>query len=70
MHIIELQRQPVELYKILKFEGLASSGGEAKALIAEGLVRVNDELETRKGRKMLAGDVISLAGESYLLQLA
>ena len=70
MHIIELQRQPVELYKILKFEGLASSGGEAKALIAEGLVRVNEELETRKGRKMLAGDVISLAGERYLLQLA
>ena len=67
MHIIELQRQPVELHKILKFEGLASSGGEAKALIADGQVLVNDAVETRKRRKMLAGDVITVAGERYLL---
>ena len=70
MHIIELRQEPVELYKILKFEGLASSGGEAKALIADGQVLVNDEVETRKRRKMLAGDVITLAGERYLLKLS
>jgi len=36
-----INRQPVELYKLLKFEGLVASGGDAKTVIAEGMVRVN-----------------------------
>jgi ribosome-associated protein len=54
----------VELYKILKFEGLASSGGEAKAFISAGQVQVNGEVETRKRKKIVAGDVIQFGGES------
>ncbi len=56
--IAELESEFVELYKILKFEGVADSGGEAKQAIAEGLVSVNGEIETRKRKKIRAGDQI------------
>lgn len=68
MTVIEINREPVELYKVLKFEGLASSGGEAKQLIANGQVEVNDCLETRKRRKLVHGDQIALGGQLFLLQ--
>jgi len=69
MPIVELREQPVELYKLLKFEGLASSGGEAKALIANGHVLVNGEVETRKRKKIVSGDVIEFNKESYSVAL-
>ena len=56
--IAELETEFVELYKILKFEGLAESGGDAKQAISEGLVSVNGEVETRKRKKIRAGDQI------------
>jgi ribosome-associated protein len=56
--IAELESEFVELYKILKFEGLADSGGNAKQAIADGLVSVNGEVETRKRKKIRAGDQI------------
>ncbi len=55
-----LDREPVELYKILKFEGLAMSGAEAKQLIDQGLVSVNDQVELRRRRKILNHDLIEL----------
>ena len=57
---VELTRVPAELYKILKFENIAASGGEAKHMIADGLVVVNGEVETRKRKKIVPGDVIEL----------
>lgn len=57
-----LSREPVALFKILKFENLAASGGEAKQFISEGRVRVNGRVETRKARKMRSGDVIECHG--------
>lgn len=65
MKTIEINREPVELYKLLKFEGLCNSGGEAKALIAEGHVTVNGEAETRKRRKINSGDAIEFDGITY-----
>ncbi len=56
--IAELESEFVELYKILKFEGLAESGGNAKQAIADGLVSVNGAVETRKRKKIRAGDQI------------
>ena len=64
---VEITKEPVELYKILKFEGLISSGGEAKAAIADGQVLVNGEVETRKRKKMFSGDVIEFCGEKICL---
>lgn len=55
--------EPVELYKILKFEGMVSSGGEAKLVIEQGQVFVNGEIETRKRKKIVSGDIIEFASE-------
>lgn len=57
---VYLSHSPVALYKILKFEGLAASGAEAKQLITEGRVHVNGEVELRKRRQILPGDTIAL----------
>ena len=70
MRIVLIDREPVELYKILKFEGILSSGGEAKAAIAEGLVIVNGEVETRKRKKIVAGDIIEFGDEKIRIQRA
>lgn len=63
MRDIELTRSPVELFKILKFEGLVGSGAEAKMLIAEGQVLVNGAVETRKRRQIVGNDIIELGDE-------
>jgi ribosome-associated protein len=62
--ITELESEFTELYKILKFEGLAHSGGFAKQVIADGQVRVNGKVETRKRKKIVAGDTIKFDGQS------
>ena len=67
--IIEINREPIELHKILKFHGLVASGGEAKQVIDSGLVKVNQQLEMRKRRKMLAGDHIEYDSQTYELVL-
>lgn len=59
----------MELYKILKFEGMVSSGGEAKLVIAEGLVLVNGKIETRKRKKIIADDIIEFGGEKILITM-
>ncbi len=64
MRDVEVSQQPVELYKILKFEGMVSSGAEAKSAIADGQVRVNGLVETRKRKKIMAGDRIEFANET------
>jgi ribosome-associated protein len=70
MNTIDILKEPVELYKILKFEGMTSTGGEAKLLIGDGQVTVNGETETRRRRKMVNGDVIGFRGDQFHLQLA
>lgn len=69
MRKVEITQEPVELYKILKFEGLVTTGGEAKLLISDGQVEVNGEVETRKRRKIMNGDTIEFAGEKMLMEL-
>jgi ribosome-associated protein len=69
MPTITLNRQPVELCKILKFEGLVESGGEAKAVIEQGLVKVNGVVDTRKRKQISAGDRIEFAGTTYNIVL-
>ncbi|MFU8768808.1 MAG: RNA-binding S4 domain-containing protein [Desulfotignum sp.] len=59
---VVLIREPVALFKVLKFENLAASGGEAKHFIDQGRVRVNGLTETRKQRKIRAGDEIAFDG--------
>ena len=70
MRGVVINSEPVELYKILKFEGIVGSGGQAKSVIAEGLVLVNGEVETRKRRKILNGDVITFADDEMKMRLS
>jgi len=57
----------IVLNQVLKRVNWAESGGQAKALIAEGLVHVNGELELRKRRQMKPGDVVEFQGRSLIL---
>ena len=70
MRTVEISTEPLELYKVLKFEGMVGSGGQAKLVIADGLVQVNGEVETRKRKKLMSGDIIELADEKIQLQLS
>ena len=69
MREVKITREPVELYKILKFEGMVSSGGEAKSVIADGRVVVNGEIETRKRKKIVSGDIIEFNNETIQIRL-
>jgi len=52
----------IELYKLLKFIQLAQSGGEAKMMVEEGLVKLNGETELRKRAKVKPGDLVEARG--------
>jgi ribosome-associated protein len=59
--------EPINLTQVLKLAGWVMNGGEAKALIAEGRVFVNGEVEYRKRRKMAVGDVVTVEGGPRLV---
>ncbi len=67
---VALAHSPTELYKILKFEGLVSSGAEAKIVIAEGLVKLNGEVERQKRKKIVAGDIVEFDNNRLIMTLA
>ena len=69
MRDVEIITEPIELYKILKFEGMVSSGAEAKIVIENGLVTVNGEVETRKRKKIVSGDIIKFGDERIRAKL-
>lgn len=52
----------IDLISLLKLKQIAQSGGDAKMLVSEGMVKVNDEDESRKRRKLRSGDVVTLDG--------
>ncbi len=58
----------IKLDQFLKLTGLVDTGGQAKLLIQGGEVRVNDEIETRRGRKLQPGDVVHLDGETFVVE--
>ena len=57
----------IRLGQLLKAAGLVDTGGEAKLLLADGQVRVNGEVETRRGRQLVPGDVVALGDASVRL---
>jgi len=69
MREVIVTKEPVELYKILKFEGMVGSGGEAKAAVADGRVQVNGKVETQKSKKIVSGDVITFGTEQIVIKL-
>jgi ribosome-associated protein len=62
MHEIEISTDTIRLGQFLKLSNLVDSGSDAKFLLAEGEVMVNDEVEIRRGRQLRAGDVVEYDG--------
>jgi ribosome-associated protein len=63
MRDVPIREESIRLGQLLKLAGVADSGSDAKALLAEGLVRVNGEPEERRGRQLRDGDVVAAEGE-------
>lgn len=59
----------IKLDQFLKWQGIAQTGGEAKIMIKQGLVEVNGAAESRRGRKLVTGDRVTVAGKTHLVQL-
>lgn len=57
---VTVPEDPIRLGQLLKLVGVAESGAHARELLVEGEVRVNGEAETRRGRRLTAGDVIAV----------
>lgn len=55
----------IKLEQFLKYEGLSSTGGEAKNVIMDGLVKVNGNIETARGKKLKSGDIIEFMNDKY-----
>ena len=59
---IAIDSEYIKLDQFLKLADIASTGGHAKFLIQEGVVKVNGEVETRRGKKLVPGDVVEVEG--------
>ncbi len=68
MEIIKLRDDFIKLGQALKAAGLVESGVEAKEYIVQGLVIVNGEIETRRGRKLYDGDEVEFDGDKISIQ--
>ena len=68
MEVIRLRDEYIKLGQALKAAGLVESGVEAKEVITEGLVTVNGETDTRRDRKLYAGDMVLFDGEEIRIE--
>ena len=62
MEIIKLKDEYIKLGQALKAASLVEDGVEAKLAIQGGLVKVNGEVDTRRGRKLYPGDLVTFEG--------
>ena len=68
MEIIKLREEFIKLGQALKAAGLVESGVEAKEGIQDGLVKVNGEVDTRRGKKLYDGDIVSFDGTDIKIE--
>lgn len=61
---VPIRDESIRLGQFLKLADLIDSGSDAKAAIADGLVLVNGEVETRRGRQLRAGDTVSIGADA------
>lgn len=64
---VAIRGDMIRLGQLLKLAGIAQDGGEAKAMLTDGHVHVNGEVELRRGRQLHPGDVVRAAGEELLI---
>lgn len=68
MEIIKLRDEYIKLGQALKAANLVEDGVEAKLVIQDGLVKVNNEVDIRRGRKLYGGDVVSFDGQELRIE--
>ncbi|MGN0371027.1 MAG: RNA-binding S4 domain-containing protein [Butyrivibrio sp.] len=68
MEVIKLRDEYIKLGQALKAANLVESGVEVKAVILEGLVKVNDNVELQRGKKLFGGDIVSYNGETIKIE--
>ena len=68
MEVIKLREDFIKLGKALKAAGFVEDGVKAKIEIQEGNVYVNDEVDTRRGRKLYDGDIVSFNGNKIKIE--
>lgn len=62
---VKINTQFIQLQSFLKFKGIAETGGQAKEFIQDGIIRVNGEVCTARGKKIRTGDIISAFAVDY-----
>ncbi len=67
-HIVNIDTDQINLGQFLKWAAIVGSGIEAKFLISEGMVSVNEEIETQRGRKLVPGDRVTVRKETYYVK--
>jgi len=67
---VRLHDESIRLGQFLKLADLVDTGADAKGVLAAGLVRVNGEVESRRGRQLVAGDVVELGGRRVVVSTA
>ena len=65
MEYIKIKTDYIKLQQALKLADVVGQGSDAKMIIQDGLVKVNNEICTMRGKKCVVGDVISVSGELY-----
>lgn len=70
MNTIEITTEYIKLQDLLKVAGLTYTGGEAKVMVQEGLVTVNGEVCTMRGRKIRPGDTVEFEGKTLEVRYA
>ena len=62
---IGIKTESIELDKFLKWSGIMPTGGTAKSVIADGQVRVNGQVEIRRSKRLVCGDIVEFEGIEY-----
>ena len=65
---MKIHTEFIKLDQLLKWENLVESGAMAKMVILNGDVKVNGEIETRRGKKIYPGDVVEFNGEKIIVE--
>lgn len=68
MKKISIETESIKLDQFLKWADISQTGGHSKILISEGKIKVNGEIEKRRGRQLKKGDVVSFQSVNYLIE--
>jgi ribosome-associated protein len=68
MQTVRIGTEFIKLDSLLKFTGIAETGGEGKLIVQEGIVKVNGEVCTQRGKKIRAGDIVEVGDLKFTVE--